>query len=48
MEMASEDAPSDDGIVDYTKEEITLISSGKYQVKFKILEELSRTFKKSS
>ncbi len=48
MEMASEPSPGDDGIIDYTKEEITLITSGKYQVKFKILEELSRTFKKSS
>ena len=48
MEMASESAPADDGIIDYSKEEIKLITSGKYQVKFKILEELSRTFKKSS
>lgn len=48
MEMASESAPEDDGVIDYSKEEIELITSGKYQVKFKILEELSRTFAKSS
>ena len=48
MEMASESAPGDDGVIDYSKEEIELITSGKYQVKFKILEELSRTFAKSS
>jgi stage II sporulation protein R len=47
-ELATEDAPGDDGIIDYTKEELLLINSGKYQVKFKILEELSRTFAKNS
>lgn len=46
-ELATEDAPSDDGIIDYTKEEILLVKNGKYQVKFKILEELSRTFAKN-
>ena len=48
MEMASESAPRDDGAIDYSKEEIRLITSGKYQVKFKILEELSRAFEKNS
>lgn len=48
MEIASESAPSDDGVIDYSKEEIRLITSGKYQVKFKILEELSRAFEKNS
>ena len=48
VEMASESAPPDDGVIDYSKEEIELITAGKYQVKFKILEELSRTFAKSS
>ena len=48
MEMASESAPPDDGVIEYSKEEIELITAGKYQVKFKILEELSRTFAKSS
>ena len=47
MELASEDAPRDDGVIDYTNEEITLITSGKYNVKFKILEELSRVFAKN-
>ena len=48
MEIASESAPRDDGVIDYSKEEIRLITSGKYQVKFKILEELSRAFEKNS
>ena len=48
MELACESAPADDGVVDYSKEEIALIKSGKYQVKFKILEDLSRMFAKNS
>ncbi len=47
LEMATESAPRDDGIIDYSKEEISLIRSGKYQVKFKILEDLSRAFAKN-
>ena len=47
MEMACESAPADDGVIDYTREEIALIKSGKYNVKFKILEELSRAFAKN-
>ena len=47
MEMATENAPADDGVIDYTKEELTLIKTGKYNVKFKILEELSRVFAKN-
>lgn len=47
MELACEDAPGDDGVIDYTNEEMTLITSGKYNVKFKILEELSRVFAKN-
>lgn len=47
MKLASENAPRDDGVIDYTNEEITLITSGKYNVKFKILEELSRVFAKN-
>ncbi len=46
-ELACEDAPADDGLIDYTKEEIKLIGGGKYQIKFKILEELSRCFAKN-
>ena len=47
LEMATESAPADDGIIDYTKEEILLIKSSKYNVKFKILEEVSRLFEKN-
>jgi stage II sporulation protein R len=46
-ELASEAAPADDGLIDYTKEEMILISSGKYNIKFKILEDLSRVFAKN-
>ncbi len=46
-ELACEKAPADDGVIDYTNEELTLIKSGKYNVKFKILEELSRVFAKN-
>ena len=48
MEIATEAAPPDDGVINYTKEELLLISSSGYQVKFKILEELSRVFAKNS
>ena len=47
MGLACEESPADDGIIDYTSEEIHLIKSGKYNIKFKILEELSRAFAKS-
>ena len=47
MEIATESAPSDDGLIDYSKEELYLIKSGKYNVKFKILEDLSRVFSKN-
>ena len=47
MEIATESAPSDDGLIDYSKEELYLIKSGKYNVKFKILEDLSRVFAKN-
>ena len=45
LDIATENAPTDDGIIDYTKEEINLISSEKYKVKFKVLELLSDAFK---
>ena len=48
MDIATEQAPSDDGFIDYTKEELALIKNGEYQIKFKILEELSRAFAKNS
>lgn len=47
MDIATESAPADDGLIDYTKEEITLIKKQKYNIKFKILEDLSRVFSKN-
>ena len=47
LDMASESAPHDDCVIDYSKEEIQLISGGKYQIKFKILEDLSYLFAKN-
>ena len=47
LDMATESSPADDGITDYSKEEISLIQNGKYQIKFKILEDLSRVFAKN-
>ena len=44
LDIATENAPADDGIVDYTKSEINLITNRKYTVKFKILELLSDAF----
>ncbi len=44
LDIASEDAPPDDGFIDYTKEELVLIQTEKYNVKFKILELLSDVF----
>ena len=44
LDIATENAPKDDGIIDYTKEEIKLITTKKYNVKFKILELLSDAF----
>ncbi len=48
MELATERAPADDGLIDYTKEEVKLIKSGKYNIKFKILELVSSAFTKNS
>ena len=42
LDLATEDAPGDDAIVGYTKEETALISNSGYNVKFKILEILSQ------
>jgi len=41
LDIATENAPADDAAIDYTKEEINLISGGKYKIKFKLLELLS-------
>ncbi len=43
LELATEDAPDDDAIVGYTKEESALIKKGQYNIKFKILELLSES-----
>ncbi len=47
MDIATESAPADDGLIDYSGEEIMLIKGGQYNVKFKILEDLSRVFAKN-
>jgi len=45
-ELATESAPKDDALIDYSKEELFLIKSGKYNIKFKTLEIISSTFRK--
>ena len=47
LELACENAPADDGIINYSKEEVKLITSKGYNVKFKILELLSEAFAKN-
>ena len=44
LDMATESAPSDDGIKKYSDSEITLISGNGYRAKFKILELVSSIF----
>ena len=44
LDIATESADADDGIVDYSQEEIALISGGGYNVKFKLLEIISDIF----
>ena len=46
LDIATEDAPSDDALINYTKEDCTLITAGEYNVKFKILEVFSEAFSK--
>ena len=48
LDLATEDAPRDDAIIGYTKEEISLISKNGYNVKFKILELISESVAFSS
>lgn len=48
MDIATESAPHDDAVLDYSKEEINLIKGGKYNVKFKLLEIISSAFTKKS
>ncbi len=44
LDLATEGAPADDALIDYTKEEIALIKGGKYNIKFKLLEIFSKVF----
>ena len=44
LDLATSDAPGDDAVVNYSKEETRLISKKGYNVKFKILELISETF----
>lgn len=44
LDLSVSDAPTDDGIADYSAEEIRLISSDGYNVKFKLLEIISDIF----
>lgn len=46
-EIATERAPADDGFINYSKEELSLIKRGKYKIKFKILESISSIFTKN-
>ncbi len=45
-DIATESAPTDDGIFGYTERETALISRGKYNIKFKGLELFSKLFSK--
>ena len=47
LELALENAPPDSGLINYSKEEIKLISGERYNVKFKFLEILSDAFTKN-
>ena len=43
-ELATERAPADDGVIDYSREELALIEGRGYNVNFKLLEIVSRAF----
>ena len=47
LDIATEDAPRDDAVIGYTKEEYSLITDQGYNVKFKLLEVLSEAFSKN-
>lgn len=47
LDIATENAPSDDAVVGYTKEEYKLISDTGYNIKFKLLEVFSDAFAKN-
>ena len=47
LDIATENAPKDDAVLGYTKEEYSLITNEGYNVKFKLLEVLSDAFSKN-
>lgn len=47
LDIATEEAPGDDAVVGYTKEEYALITEDGYNIKFKLLEVLSEAFAKN-
>ena len=47
LDIATENAPYDDAVMGYTKEEYTLISDRGYNIKFKLLEVFSDAFSKN-
>ena len=47
LDLATEDAPADDALLGYTKEEYALISESRYNIKFKLLEVFSEAFSKN-
>lgn len=48
LDLATEDSPSDDALINYTKEENKLINKSGYNIKFKILELISESVAFSS
>lgn len=47
IDIATEVAPADDSLIDYTDEEIKLITDNGYNIKFKLLEIISALFSKN-
>ena len=47
LDIATEEAPRDDAVLGYTKEEYSLITERGYNIKFKILEIFSEAFSKN-
>ncbi len=45
LDLATEKAPKDDALLGYTDSEVTLIEGGGYQMRFKLLELVSRALK---
>ena len=46
LDMSLGDAPPDDGLIDYSREEYALIKASGYNLKFKLLELISEAFSK--